>query len=245
MGDINLKQKRRDFTRYFIVLIVLIGIISLFLPVVNAAETLTFNPIADTFVESDSPSVNQGDFMWLMVDFSNQNTSEILIRNSYLLFDLTPLSTNVSIVNSATLELHRSWAFPQTVDVGVHSCSDTQWNETEITWSTAPSFSPEPIDVQTLNPDDEDTWISWDVTEAVKNSEGNYLSLVLTVEGENGIYITGFFSKESKFEIPRLVLDYEVIPEFPSWAILPIFLTATLIGILVRKRLMRTRITAS
>jgi len=30
------------------------------------------------------------------------------------------------------------------------------------------------------------------------------------------------------------------IPEFPSWAILPLFLTATLIGILVRKRLVRT-----
>ena len=31
------------------------------------------------------------------------------------------------------------------------------------------------------------------------------------------------------------------IPEFPSWIILPIFLTATLIGILFRKRLMKTR----
>jgi len=30
------------------------------------------------------------------------------------------------------------------------------------------------------------------------------------------------------------------IPEFPSWIILPLFLTATLIGILVRKRLVRT-----
>ena len=31
------------------------------------------------------------------------------------------------------------------------------------------------------------------------------------------------------------------IPEFPSWVILPLFLTATLIGFLVRKRLVRTR----
>ena len=35
------------------------------------------------------------------------------------------------------------------------------------------------------------------------------------------------------------------IPEFPSWTILPLFLTATLIGILVRKRVMRTRTSAS
>jgi len=35
------------------------------------------------------------------------------------------------------------------------------------------------------------------------------------------------------------------IPEFPSWAILPLFLTVTLIGILVIKRVMRTRTSAS
>ena len=35
--------------------------------------------------------------------------------------------------------------------------------------------------------------------------------------------------------------EYGNIPEFPSWTILPLFLTATLIGILVRKRLVRTR----
>jgi N-acetylneuraminic acid mutarotase len=33
----------------------------------------------------------------------------------------------------------------------------------------------------------------------------------------------------------------DFIPEFPSWIILPLFLTVTLIGILVRKRLVRTR----
>ena len=36
-----------------------------------------------------------------------------------------------------------------------------------------------------------------------------------------------------------------VIPEFPSWTILPLFATATLIVVLVRKRLMRTRTSTS
>ena len=35
------------------------------------------------------------------------------------------------------------------------------------------------------------------------------------------------------------------VPEFPSWIILPLFLTATLIGFLVKKRLVRTRTSAS
>ena len=34
--------------------------------------------------------------------------------------------------------------------------------------------------------------------------------------------------------------DIGSIPEFPSWIILPLFVTATLFGILVRKRLVRT-----
>ena len=39
--------------------------------------------------------------------------------------------------------------------------------------------------------------------------------------------------------------EFNTIPEFPSWMILPLFLTAPLIGILVRKRVMRTRTSAS
>ena len=35
--------------------------------------------------------------------------------------------------------------------------------------------------------------------------------------------------------------DISTIPEFPSWIILPLFVTATLVGILVRKRVIRTR----
>ena len=49
------------------------------------------------------------------------------------------------------------------------------------------------------------------------------------------------YGDSSDFEsLPSLEEDIEVIPEFPSWIILPLFLTATLIGILVRKRLVRT-----
>ena len=43
----------------------------------------------------------------------------------------------------------------------------------------------------------------------------------------------------------ELYVNKNDIPEFPTWIILPLFLTATLIGILVRKRLMRTRTSAS
>jgi len=42
-----------------------------------------------------------------------------------------------------------------------------------------------------------------------------------------------------------LMKPVPAIPEFPSWALLPLFLITTLIGILVRKRLIRTRLKPS
>ena len=90
-----------------------------------------------------------------------------------------------------------------------------------------------------INPDDENEWYSWDVTDAVKNSQEDYLTLVLTVESGEGIYITGFFAKESEYDIPRLVIDYEVIPEFHSWTILPLFFVTAVFVIVFKKRLFR------
>ena len=232
-----MRRKQFHLKSFIVVLLGLLSVISLSLPVVNAGDSLIFYTIADTFVESDNPSANQGEFGWLMVDFENKSTSEDFRRNSYLLFNLTTLDRNITAINSVTLRLYRSWTFPQTTQVGVHSCSDTQWNETELTWSNAPSFSPEPLDVKALDSDGEGTSYSWDVTDAVKNSQ-DYLTLVLTVEGGEGIYVTGFFAKEMEnYDIPMLVIDYEVIPEFPSWTILPLFLVVTIFVIAFKKRM--------
>ena len=61
----------------------------------------------------------------------------------------------------------------------------------------------------------------------------------LLIKNENGNYIA-----KEKAAIRGYVwvvkISQEVIPEFPSWIFLPLFVTATLIGILVRKRLVRT-----
>jgi len=176
---------------------------------VNAIESITFNPIADTYVDSNNPSSNYGDSPSLFADFKDISR---IRRNVYLLFNLTSLTNDDFGINSATLELQSAYSlFAPIAQIGVHSCSNTQWSETEITWSNAPSFSSEPTDVSAITHNDQigyPKWHSWNVTEDVENSQEEYLTLVLTIEGESDNFITDFGSKESS-DAPRLVIEYE------------------------------------
>jgi len=203
------------------------------LPIARATDSLTLIPEADAHVDSDNPLVNYGNHSSLYVDFWDWDLLEDERRNSYLLFNLTTLQTDVFAINSATLQLHSYYTGSQTCQVGVYSCPDTQWSEMEITWENAPSFSPEPIDVETINLD---TWYSWNVTKEVINSQEGYLTLVLKCTDEG---TPRFASKDSSIHQPRLELQYTIIPEFPSWLILPLFLTATILALTVRRRIKR------
>ena len=168
---------------------------------------LTFNPIADTYVDSSDPESNYGNDYFINIDFFNRSDSEDIMRNTYLLFDLTTLDPELFAIESATLELYSGFN-PSIAAVGVYSCSDTQWSELEITWSNAPAFSPEPLDIEIVAL--YHTWYSWNVTEEVKNSQEGYLTLVLTVENDGESLSTNFNSKDSYSDNhPRLVITYE------------------------------------
>ena len=80
---------------------------------------------------------------------------------------------------------------------------------------------------------------------------GNMSEIIASSPGsgkKNGTLNISGYTGTFHLNFPPHVLNYtilveqnlESIPEFPSWIILPLFVTATLIGILVRKRLVRT-----
>ena len=87
----------------------------------------------------------------------------------------------------------------------------------------------------------------------VYNSSGRIVDFFVTASGKSGILnynTTGSFYLligELYVQNYEIIVEQNIdsIPEFPSWIILPLFLTATMIGILVRRRLARTRISVS
>lgn len=175
--------------------------------------TLIFTPVADTYVSSGSSSLesNYGDNAILFVTFLNISSSTTR-DNAYLMFDLSTPYLDSFDVKSASLELFGS-SSSKTVDVGVYSCLDTNWNELDITWSNAPAFSSKSLDVIPVGVYEK--WYSWDVTEEVKNLQGDLLTLVLKVESGKGSFVTSFDSKEfSIINTPaRLVLSDTSEPE--------------------------------
>jgi len=83
-------------------------------------------------------------------------------------------------------------------------------------------------------------------------TEGNWIVLVdgnvitpTVNEDQNSSYLYFTYQQSSTLTKTVEIIGTVAIPEFPSWTILPLFATATLIVILVRKRLMRTRTSIS
>jgi hypothetical protein len=93
------------------------------------ATAFTFNPVADSYVNSAAPSTNYGGSTRLRVDASPK------VR-SFLRFSVQGISGSVS---KATLRLY---AVDGSSDgYKVRSVSDTTWGETGITYNNAPAFS--------------------------------------------------------------------------------------------------------
>jgi hypothetical protein len=97
---------------------------------------------------------------------------------------------------------------------------------------------------------EEDFWLvktdasgnmEWNQTYGGTNYD-NAFSLVVTSDGGYAIagYTASFGAGASDFWLVKTD-EHGIIPEFPSWTILPLFLAATVSGILVKKRLFRNR----
>jgi len=167
----------------------------------------------------------------------------------WLKFDISEVP-NEAVGATATLRLYCDAPpriEPEFVDkyapvVAAYHCSSDSWAEESITWSNQPSYSPSILDTQRVYYNDvyhrqpDDWWFSWDVSAVTQtlNINDDLVTIVVKISS-NSEYLP-FYSKENGWSHPQLVMQWTDIPEFPSFLVLPIFMTAALLAVIICKR---------
>ncbi len=178
--------------------------------ILSAADELVLNPIADSYIDSDSPSDNFGGSGYLDVRSAIYDSGyfENEYEVSYLKFDLSSIPQG-STINSAELQLYAWYTSDVTAHVGAHYCQDNTWSEIGITWSNAPGYVAKATDIVDIAFDDE--WYSWDVTGDVQKglSNGALTEVVKSERTASGYESVSFRSKDTyrEDEVPRLVIS--------------------------------------
>ncbi len=147
--------------------------------------TTTFAPVADSYVNSGSPSSNYGTSTSLRTDGSP-------VLNSYLKFSVSGLT---GTIKSATLRVYSNSS--SSTGYSAHGVTDTTWGETTITYSNAPAMGGI---VSTSGTFSTGVWTSADVTSLVTGN-GTF-SIALTSTGAQ----INLASRESGANAPQLVI---------------------------------------
>jgi hypothetical protein len=157
----------------------------------SAIVTSTLTPIADTYVQSDTPTVNYGTASRIPVDASP-------VRLIYTRFDLSGLDAPVQ---SAKLRVHvSSVADSQSPSGGsVALVNDNTWTETGMTYANRPTdWSP---NIQTLGAVNRNTWYEMDVASAI--TPGGQLTLGMRSTNVDGAF---YDTREAATLAPQLVV---------------------------------------
>jgi hypothetical protein len=229
----------RDFVAVLILGLVLISILSI--KTVNAqAGQATLKPSDDTYVDSSNPDLNYGGQSYLEISewtvFSTHY--DIMV---WLKFNLASVPDG-AVVDGATLSLY-TYVVGETFDVHAYSSSNNSWTEFSLTYSNMPSYNTTSVDsvlVATNN-----LWYNWSVVEVVRNALNDNPKSVTIVMREPTLHSSAtsvsFDSKESPVYLtdysPELAIHWSnVVPEFPTFPILPLFMITTLLTLVFHKR---------
>jgi hypothetical protein len=170
------------------------------------AGVLTFNPVADTFIDRSNPSVNYGTSETLQLDLGPEYNPDDT-QHAYLRFEVAGVDGHVS---TATLRLYCGNSGSP---VQIHTSSDTTWLEEDPTWD-APLVCDGPL-AGLLHSPTTDAWAEADVTPAVTGN--GLVTFVLLPTGTDG---ADFTSRESPTP-PELVITYDSEePEDPTCSII-------------------------
>ncbi|SIN41481.1 DUF7594 domain-containing protein [Micromonospora cremea] len=161
-----------------------------------SAASVTFMPVADTYVQSDTASTNYGTSTQIVVDNSP-------VRRSFLRFTVSGVSGTVT---TAKLRL-RTISGNSGSDSGgtFRRMSNTSWSETGTTWSNQPAI--DGATLGSIGAVSGDTWYELDVRAAVTGN-GTYSFGVTSASGDGAYYD----SRGGGADAPQLVVTTGTTP---------------------------------
>jgi hypothetical protein len=151
-------------------------------------SSLTFNPIADSYVNEASSGANYGAFTTLRADASP-------IVRSYLRFDVQGLSGTIV---RATLKIYTN--SNSSTGYEVRSVLDTSWTEGGITFANAPAV--EGV-TATSGPFGTAVWTTVDITPLITGN-GTF-NLALTTTNNTAFSLA---SREAGATAPQLIVEF-------------------------------------
>ncbi len=236
-------KKLHDPFLVMLFLVILISQIAL-IPLVSAQEgEVTLNPTDDAYVDDVTAVGNHGNASSLRVgkyqDLDFMPWEYIV----WLKFNLSSVPDG-AVVDVATLQLY-SYAVPEIYNVYARFCSNNSWTELTLTHANMPVFNATSMDSEAVATSSK--WYNWTVTDAVQQSvDGIFggtdmVTIVLletSLHGPGSDLTVSFYSKEGPdLYMPKLTIHWtDIVPEFPSFLVLPLFMIATLLSAIIYRR---------
>lgn len=156
----------------------------------SQAMTLTFAPLADTYLYASSPTNNFGSSSSVTVDGSPVK---------HILFKFAVSGIGSQPITSAKLRLYNTNSSP--VGGSFHRVSDTGWVEGSVTWNTAPAHDPAPF--TSLGNVTTNTWYEVDLG-ALITGDGLFSFKIISANSDSAYYS----SKEGSASFrPQLVVE--------------------------------------
>lgn len=176
-------------------------------PALAAIQSLSLPIQQDTYIASVQTTKNFGSETYIYIGLGYTDLQQPEERRALLLFDSAELPAGAT-VHTATLTLYQIEAGggTETCRISSEALKDT-WNETTVTWDTAPQSSglgDPPSEVDSMTEDK--TWDVKNIVQSWANGDKNYGILLQGCTNE----VHMFNTKESQRYIPRLDVLYSL-----------------------------------
>jgi hypothetical protein len=238
--------------RLLVALCLAILIFSLTVKSVGAqVDQVTLKPTDDTYVDSGSPDSNYGGRNYLQIMNYNSQINSNGPHESivWLKFNLLSVPEG-AVIDGATLQL---WTSSVNGSFSVNAYSGTDllnesaiisWTELTMAYSNMPFYNTTSMDSVLVEASGQ--WYNWSVLDAVRdalNNTARTMTIVLYDPSPHGLVSAIWFdSKESSTAYaPMLTVHWSaIVPEFPTFLILALFMIASLPAtVIYRKKRIR------